>query len=80
MPEPVAPEWTDPAELDLMLVPGLAFDRAGNRLGFGRGFYDRLIARCRPDLRTLGVAAPWQLIPAVPAEPHDRPMTAILVL
>ena len=80
VPEPVAPEWIDPRELDAMLVPGLAFDRAGNRLGFGRGFYDRLIARCRPGLLTFGVAAEWQLVPAVPSEPHDRALTAILVL
>jgi 5-formyltetrahydrofolate cyclo-ligase len=59
---------------DLLVVPLLAFDRTGTRLGYGRGFYDRGIQRLRQqgvDLRLVGVAFAAQEVPAVPAEPHD---------
>lgn len=57
--------------VDTVLVPGLAFDRLGNRLGFGAGWYDRLLARCRPGAAFVGVAFDEQLFAEVPAEPHD---------
>ncbi len=60
-----------PEELDLVIVPGLAFDRAGRRLGFGRGYYDRLLASVPRALR-YGVGLGHQLVEAVPAEPHDE--------
>jgi 5-formyltetrahydrofolate cyclo-ligase len=63
-------------QLDLVLVPGLAFDAKGARLGRGKGFYDRLLVdvighRC-------GVLFEWQLVEEVPLEPHDRLMNSIL--
>jgi 5-formyltetrahydrofolate cyclo-ligase len=61
-----------PIELiDLVIVPGLAFDGAGNRLGRGRGFYDRFLAR--PNFRGLacGFALEAQIVDAIPAGPHD---------
>lgn len=63
-------------QLDLILVPGVAFDPRGNRLGRGKGFYDRLLAdtsgiRC-------GVAFDEQIITEIPVEPHDIPMHCIL--
>ncbi len=61
-------------ELDAVLVPGRAFDRAGNRLGRGKGYYDRLIARLRPDARgaTIGIGFAEQLAPSVPVSADDR--------
>ena len=56
-------------ELDFALVPGLAFDRAGRRLGRGKGFFDRLLAEVRGI--KCGVAFDWQIVEAVPVEPHD---------
>jgi 5-formyltetrahydrofolate cyclo-ligase len=56
-------------QLDLALVPGVAFDRAGRRLGRGKGYYDRLLAEF-PGIRC-GVAFDVQVVAALPEEPHD---------
>jgi len=68
-PSPSAPRigWE---RLDLILVPGLAFDRRGWRLGRGGGYYDRLLAHA-PLARRWGVAFDPQLVAEVPLEPHD---------
>ena len=71
VPQPVFGESVPFDSIDAVLVPGLAFDRRGNRLGFGGGWYDRMLARCRPDAAFVGVAFDEQLFPAIPAEPHD---------
>lgn len=60
-----------PHEVDFFLVPGLGFDRAGNRLGHGSGFYDRLLAQASPTAFLLGYGYDFQIIPAIPHEPHD---------
>lgn len=62
----------DPVELDLVVVPGLAFTPAGDRLGQGGGHYDRFLTLLRPGCVTIGVCFFEQLVAAVPAEPHDR--------
>jgi 5-formyltetrahydrofolate cyclo-ligase len=58
-----------PNQLDLILVPGIAFDLDGQRLGRGRGFYDRLLTHVRST--KCGVAFDFQVEPKVPSEPHD---------
>lgn len=63
-------------QLDLVLVPGLAFDLAGRRLGRGKGFYDRLLAQVRGHKS--GVAFEAQIVPEVPEEPHDVRVNSIL--
>lgn len=62
--------------LDLALVPGVAFTLDGWRLGRGRGFYDRVLARV-PGVKC-GVAFDWQMVPAMPVEPHDVRLDCIL--
>jgi len=62
--------------LDLVLVPGLAFDLHGSRLGRGKGFYDRLLANVRGT--TCGIAYDHQMVSVVPAEPHDIHVDCIL--
>lgn len=62
---------------DLVLVPLLAFDRRGFRLGYGGGFYDRTLAE-RPTCRAIGIAFSGQRVTHVPRLPHDRPLSAIL--
>lgn len=71
VPEPGPSQPVIPLErLDLILIPGLAFDRHGWRLGRGRGFFDRLL-RHAVSARRWGVAFDDQLIDQVPNEPHD---------
>ena len=65
-----------PEKFDLILVPGVAFDWNGNRLGRGRGFYDRLLAKTS-GLKC-GVGHDFQLIRKVPAEPHDAKVNFIV--
>ena len=65
----------------LLLVPLSAFDATGNRIGYGAGHYDRAIARLRDKgmtPRLIGIAFACQEVEAVPAEPHDVPLDAIL--
>ncbi|MEZ5810041.1 MAG: 5-formyltetrahydrofolate cyclo-ligase [Rhizobiaceae bacterium] len=65
----------------VMLVPLAAFDAAGNRIGYGAGYYDRAIARLGAkgiEPRLVGIAFDCQRVDAVPAEPHDVPLCEIL--
>ncbi len=57
--------------IDLVVVPGLGFDGAGNRLGRGRGFYDRFLAHAEFTGSTCAVAFEEQVVEAIPADPHD---------
>ena len=59
----------DASEIDLTLVPGLAFDQYRNRLGRGRGFYDRWLMQLSG--KRIGVGFDYQLVDTVPTEPHD---------
>lgn len=65
-------------EVDLVVVPGVAFDRRGGRLGHGRGYYDRLLAQAGPDIALVGLAYECQLFPEIPTQPHDVPMDNVV--
>lgn len=67
-----------PTELDAVMVPGVAFDRAGGRLGNGAGYYDRLLSQVRPDAVLAGVCYEAQLVPAVALAAHDVYMDAVI--
>lgn len=69
---------TDPKKLDLVIVPGVAFDRDGHRIGFGAGYYDRFLPQLRKDTVLLSLVYDFQLIPKVPREPHDISVDWIL--
>ena len=60
--EPAEAEEVDPSAIDVVLTPGVAFDRSGRRVGYGGGFYDRFFPRIRPDVTRLGIAFDVQLI------------------
>ncbi len=70
--EPAAGEVVDPAELDLMVVPGLGFDMHGHRIGYGRGFYDRYLCARAGRMTTVGLCFELQLCDELPVEDHDQ--------
>ena len=82
IPEPPAEaERLDPQTVDLVIVPGRAFDRSGNRLGRGNGGYDRWIRAQRsanPKTLYWGVCFECQLVNLVPMEPHDERVDAVI--
>ena len=68
---------TDLSEIDLVLVPGLAFSRKGARLGQSRGYYDRFLNQLN-GAKILGVGFDWQILEHVPEESHDRRLDGII--
>lgn len=75
--EPTGARFTDYTAIDLIIVPGVAFDRNGNRLGRGKGYYDRLLPRI-PSAYKIGICFPFQVVEEVPAEPFDIRMDEII--
>ena len=65
------------SEIDLVIVPGLAFDRNGNRLGLGAGFYDRFLEKI-PRAEKIAVAYDFQLVETVPTDFHDQKIDALV--
>ena len=76
-PEPIAdgPVADDPAAL--VLMPGLAFDPAGHRIGYGGGFYDKFLQQ-EPDHPTLALCYDFQMLPVLETEEHDIPVDCVL--
>lgn len=68
----------DAKKLDLVVVPGLAFDRRGHRLGHGFGYFDRFLARLPKDTPTIGLAFRFQLFDRLPVYTHDRAVKTVL--
>jgi len=68
----------DAAEIDVVIVPGTAFDESCRRLGMGGGFYDRLLPRLRPGVVTIGLAFDEQIVDEVPTEAHDVPLDLVV--
>jgi len=69
--EPAVRKKLDLAKIDLVIVPGLAFDRRGNRLGRGHGCYDRLLEKVPRGSCTVGLAYDFQILPSIPSSSHD---------
>ena len=65
-------------DVSVWIVPGLAFTRAGARLGYGGGWYDRFLAKAAPGSIALGVAYPFQVVDKLPLEPHDLPLDGVV--
>lgn len=68
------------SEIDVMIVPGRAFTPLGDRLGRGKGFYDRYMSRDGFRARTVGVCFKCQIMTVLPVEPHDRKVDEVLAL
>jgi 5-formyltetrahydrofolate cyclo-ligase len=76
--EPVDGRVLEARELDLIVVPGVAFDRSCHRVGYGGGFYDRLLASTREGTAVIAIAFGVQVVDEVPTGPLDRPVDAIV--
>lgn len=75
---PDATPPADPASIDVAIVPGLAFTPAGERLGQGGGWYDRVLAETRGDCVVIGVCFAAQLVEEVPVDEYDRPVDVVV--
>ncbi len=64
------------ANLDLAVLPGMAFDSKGNRLGRGKGYYDKLLPKL--DVNTIGICFDFQYVDEVPTDSHDIPMDVVV--
>ena len=74
--EPEGEEFTDFEQIDLVIVPGMVFDRNMNRIGRGKGYYDKLLPSLQAYL--VGVCYSFQLHDEIPSESHDFPMNCII--
>lgn len=77
IPEPIADEPVADDETALVLMPGLAFDPAGHRIGYGGGFYDKFLA-AEPNHPTLALCYEFQMLPELHTEEHDIPVDTVL--
>jgi len=78
MREPAKGDPVLAGEIDLVIVPGLGFDPFGNRLGRGRGFYDRFLAHRDYRAVSCGLALEEQFVDSVPVGPHDMPIDMLV--
>lgn len=68
-------------DIDLVVVPAVAFDKKGNRLGRGEGYYDRLLAQLPPYIPTVGLAFAFQILDELPqVTSHDRPVKKVITV
>lgn len=67
-----------PEDLDLIMVPGVAFDRMGGRTGHGKGYYDKLLEHARPETPLVGLAFECQIFEAIPMDQHDIHMDNVV--
>ncbi len=78
VPEPRGAAVIAPEAFDAIIVPGLAFDARGRRLGQGGGYYDRYLPKLRDDALRVGVCYAWQVVDALVTERHDVTMTHVI--
>ena len=76
--EPTSNTPIEPSEIDVMIVPGVAFNHSGQRLGRGKGFYDKYLSRKGFRAYTIGVCYPCQLVENLPTELHDKTLDSVI--
>ncbi|MDI3480365.1 MAG: 5-formyltetrahydrofolate cyclo-ligase [Tepidanaerobacteraceae bacterium] len=78
IPEPPGDKGISPEEIDLVVVPGVAFDKNGNRMGYGAGYYDSFLPKLRPEVKKIAVAFEMQVTDNLPTEEHDVKMDMLI--
>ena len=76
IPEPQGVAFNKPKKIDVIIVPGIAFDKLGNRMGRGKGYYDNLLKSS--NAIKIGICFPFQIITKVPCELHDVKMDIVI--
>jgi 5-formyltetrahydrofolate cyclo-ligase len=78
VPKPEYFRPLDPKDIDIIIIPGIAFDLQGNRLGYGGGYYDRYLKLVRPETILIGITYSVLVVEELPAYPHDMPVDIVL--
>ena len=76
--EPCGEIFSDYETIDVAIIPGMAFDRRGNRLGRGKGYYDRFLPLLPARVYKIGICFPFQLLDDIPMEEHDISMDTVI--
>ena len=76
--EPAIKKWMNLKDLDLVIVPVVALDKKGNRLGRGKGYYDRFLEKLPAKTVSIGLAFDFQILPNIPASNHDKKVNKII--
>ncbi len=79
IPEPQNAQHILAPEVDVVLIPLLAFDKSGHRVGYGKGFYDRFLADCRPDVLKIGLSLEPPVESIADPNPFDVPLDAVVM-
>ena len=79
-PDPELCRKADPGAIDLIIIPGSAFDQYENRIGYGKGCYDRFLAALPSSAFKLALAYDFQVLPCIPTDPADVKMDKILII
>lgn len=77
-PDPAIAKEVDLKDVDLVIIPGSVFDKTGGRMGYGGGFYDRLLPNLRSDVKILAIAFELQIVDEVPMGYYDRRVNIIV--
>ncbi len=65
-------------KLDLVIVPGIVFDKKGHRIGYGHGYYDKFLKTVKKDVKNIGLAFELQVVDEIPEEEHDVPVDCVV--
>jgi 5-formyltetrahydrofolate cyclo-ligase len=71
-------ELIDPSEIDMIIMPGVAFDKTNGRIGYGGGFYDRFLRRVSPDTGKIALSYAFQIFDSIPTEEFDEKVDFII--
>lgn len=75
--EPCGEAYADISSIDVIIMPGMGFDKSGNRMGRGKGYYDRFLKETA-GIYKIGICFPFQIFSSIPTEEHDIPMDIVI--